>query len=264
VLRIAALVVVLAGLAGAGAWYYYKGAPVRPVTVAESARPADAWVDQLYSSNPGEAQAAAQEVQRLGADALPIIHKIFQDPTATPERVKGALKACAILGPVAAPAIGEAAEQLPDPLLTADAAVALSFMGPDAFPPLRDSLRSADPVVRRESLRSIGKLKDRAPLDSSFVVPLLIDGTADADPGVRAVAATYLGIIHEGGADAVFALMDALKDPIPDVRRAAAAALGSFGEEAAPAMPALRRAAADADPDVAREAGVAIVKLTGK
>lgn len=261
VLRIAAVVVVLAGVAGAGAWYYVNGTRVHPVALAEPPKGQDAWVGQLYSTNPTEAGAAQQEVERLGPDALPIIHKIFQDPNATPEHVKGALKACAILGPIAAPAIGEAAEQLPDPLLTADAAIALSFMGPDAFPPLRDSLSSDDAVVRRESLRSIGKLKSRAPLESSLVVPLLIDGTGDADPGVRAVAATYLGIVHEGGADAVFALIDALKDPVPDVRRAAATALGSFGAEAEPAMPALRRAATDADPDVAREAGVTIVKL---
>jgi vesicle coat complex subunit len=129
---------------------------------------------------------------------------------------------------------------------------------------LRDALGSEDPVVRRESLRSIGKLKERAPLDSRAVLPLLIDRAADPDPGVRTVAATYLGIIHEGGSEAVLALMQSLKDPEVDVRRAAAPALGSFGAEADQAVPALRKAAADADPDVAREAGVALVKLQPK
>jgi HEAT repeat protein len=134
-------------------------------------------------------------------------------------------------------------------------------MGPNAFGPLRDSLTSDDALVRRETLRSIGKLKDRAPLEAGAVVPLLIDGMRDPDPGVRAVAATYLGIIHQGGADAVFALMDGLKDEAPDVRRAAAIALGSFGTDAQPAIPALRKASGDPDEDVAREAGVALVKL---
>jgi HEAT repeat protein len=134
-------------------------------------------------------------------------------------------------------------------------------MGRTAFAPLREALRSDDPVVRREALRSIGKLKERAPLDARAVLPLLIGATADPDPGVRTVAATYLGIIHEGGSEAVRALIDALKDPEPDVRRAAASALGSFGPEAAPAVPALRKAAGDADPDVAREAAVTLVKL---
>jgi len=174
------------------------------------------------------------------------------------------LKACGILGPAAASAIGEVAEQLPDPTLTADAALALSFMGRSAFGPLRDALGSEDPVVRRESLRSIGKLKERAPLDARAVLPLLVARATDSDAGVRAVAATYLGIIHEGGADAVPALIVALTDQEIDVRRAAATALGSFGEDAEVALPALRKAAADADPDVAREAGVALVKLQPK
>jgi HEAT repeat protein len=232
------------------------------VTVAPAST--DSWVEELYSSNPLEAQAAVQRVGQLGPEALPVIHKILQDPNATPAQVKGALKACAVLGPIAAPAIGEVAEQLPDAAVTADAAMALSFMGPHAFAPLKQSLSSEDAAIRREALRSIGKLKDRAPLDAIEVVPLLIDAMSDADPSVRAVAATYLGIIHEGGTDAVTALMEGLKDQTPDVRRAAATALGSFGSDAEPAIPALRKASTDPDDDVAREAGVSLVKLTGK
>ena len=51
-----------------------------------------------------------------------MIHTTLQDPAATPERVKAALKACGILGAAAAPAIPDVAEQLPDPTLTAEAA----------------------------------------------------------------------------------------------------------------------------------------------
>jgi HEAT repeat protein len=258
-LRVAAFVALLA-CGGAAIWYYSTaGAPSE--RLVERPPDANAWLDQLYSSNPAEADAAARQLEGLGTDALPVIHAIFQDPGASQERVKAALKACGILGPVAAPAIGEVAEQLRDPTLTAEAAVALSFMGRGAFGPLRDALSSDDPAVRREALRSIGKLKERAPLSAAAVLPLLIERARDPDPGVRAVAATYLGIIHEGGADAVGALVEALKDPEPEVRRAAATALGSFGADATPAVPALRKAAGDADPDVAREAAVALVKL---
>ena len=260
--RVVTVFLLIAGAAGAAAWYYLKERRAHTVAVAETPPPKNAWVDQLYSANPAEAEQALHEVERLGADAVPVIHQVLQDPNATPGQVKGAIKACAVLGLIAAPAIGEVAEQLPDSTLTADAAMALSFMGPNAFPPLRDSLSSDDAVVRREALRSIGKLKDRAPLDTAAVVPLLIDRMSDPDPGVRAVAATYLGIIHGGGAEAVTALVDALKDPLPEVRRAAAIALGSFGSDAQPAIPALRKASADPDEDVAREAGVALVKLS--
>jgi HEAT repeat protein len=78
------------------------------------------------------------------------------------------------------------------------------------------------------------------------------------------VAATYLGIIHEGADRAVPALSEGLADPDPEVRRASAAALGSFGAEAAPALAALKKAASDRNDDVAREAGRSIVKLQQK
>lgn len=259
------MIVLVAGVVVAGGWYYLREHRAHTPTVAEIAPSNDPWVEQLYSSNPIDAQAAARKVEQLGPEALPVIHKILQDPNATPGQVKGALKACALLGPLSAPAIGEVAEQLPDPTVTADAAMALSFMGPGAFAPLKKSLSSDDAAIRREALRSIGKLKERAPLDSLEVVPLLIDAMSDADAGVRAVAATYLGIIHEGGTDAVTALLAGLKDQAPDVRRASATALGSFGTDAERAIPDLRKAASsDPDQDVAREAGVSLVKLTGK
>jgi len=264
VLRVAVVVVLLT--CGAGlVWYYYKaGYAAPPSTAAVTPADENAWLDQLYTANPAGVEAATRQLHELGPRALPLIHQTFQDPGASTPRMKAALKACAILGPIAAPAIPEVAEQLPDPTLTAEAAVALSFMGRGAFGPLRDAFVSDDPVVRREALRSIGKLKDRAPLDARAVVPLLIKGVSDSDPGVRTVAVTYLGIVHEGGADAVDALVIALKDPEVDVRRSAATALGSFGEEAAPALPALKKAAGDPDPEVAREAGVTLVKLQSK
>lgn len=262
-LRIAALVVALIAAAAGVGWYYKSTHSTPPPATAAAPVDENNWIDQLYAANPVEVEAATRQVHNLGPRALPLIHQTFQDPAAPAARVKAALKACALLGPVAAPAIGEVAEQLPDPTLTAEAAVALSFMGRGAFAPLRSALASADPVIRREALRSIGKLKERAPLDPRTVVPLLIRGASDPDTGVRTVAVTYLGIIHEG-AGAVDALVAALTDSEVDVRRSAATALGSFGADAAPALPALKRAAADPDPEVAREAGVALVKLQAK
>ena len=49
--------------------------------------------------------------------------------------------------------------------------MALSLMGPEAFGPLRDALGRSDPLVRKEALRSIGKLKARGPLESDTVMP---------------------------------------------------------------------------------------------
>lgn len=249
----------LIGLVGIGAWYY--GAPPRGAESSTAAPVQVAWLYQLYSHNPSEAAAASEYVRKLGPQALPVIHATLQDPAADSNRVKGALKACALLGPAAAPAIDEVAESLPDPALVSEAAAALSFMGPGAFEPLQRAVESTDPIVRREALRSVGKLKERAPLEGRLVVPLLVGGMADTDAGVRAVAATYLGIVHEDPAASVPVLTEALEDGDTEVRRAAAGALAAFGSDAAPALPALRRAAGDPDPEVAREAGVTLVKL---
>lgn len=249
----------IVGLVGTGVWFY--GAPPPDNDPAKAAPVQIAWLYQLYSHNPAEAAAAADYVRRLGPGALPLIHATLQDPQATPDRVKGAIKACALIGPAAAPAVDEVAENLSDPSLTSEAAAALSFMGPSAFPPLERAMASSEPAVRREALRSIGKLKERAPLDGAAVVPLLVAGMDDADASVRAVAATYLGIVHEAPHDAVPVLTEGLQDPDADVRRSAAEALAAFGPAAEPALPALKRAAGDADPEVAREAGVTLVKL---
>lgn len=256
------MVLVLVLFAGGAAWFMLNGRG-SPAGESAPAQPED-WLDDLYSQNPREVEAAAEEVAALGARALPMVQAALRDPNAEAERVKGALKAAGIIGPAAAPAIPEVAALLTEPGVTAEAAIALSYMGREALPALREALRSRDPVVRREALRSIGKLKDRAPLEMNIVLPLLLAGLSDPDPSVRAVGATYLGIIHEAPQQAVPALVKALTDPDAEVRRASAAALGSFeSADAAPALAALRRASTDRNEDVAREAGRAIMKLQG-
>ena len=260
-----AYLVLLAALAGAAAWYtLHSGAVALPekkvsATVSED----DSWLSDLYSQNPRDTEKGTAKVGRLGARALPQILATLRDPAAEHNHRRAALRACAILGMTAESVIPEVAAALPEPDLTADAAVALSFMGPKALAPLESALDSDSAAVRREALRSIGKLRFRAPLASADVLPLVLDAMPDPDEGVRAVAATYLGIIHEDPAASVPLLAQGLADPDPAVRRASATALGSFGGEAASAVPALKKAAADQDPDLAREAGRSLVAVTG-
>ena len=254
------VVVVTALLVAAGAWYYMRGMNEPPPTESAVEQPEE-WLDDLYSQNPREVERASEEVAALGARALPTIQATLRNPDTEAERLKAALKACGIIGQASAPAIPEVAALLVEPGVTSEAAVALSYMGREALLPLRDSLTNSDPVVRREALRSIGKLKDRAPLEIGVVFPLLVRGMSDADAGVRAVGATYLGIIHGAEEQAVPTLTKGLEDPDPEVRRASAAALGAFGTGAEPALPALRKASTDRNEDVAREAGRTIVKL---
>jgi HEAT repeat protein len=259
--RLLGVVVVVLAVAG-GVWYYARGTAAPPTSESAPAQPEE-WLDNLYSRNPREVEAASEEVAALGAQALPVVLAVLRDHNAEAERIKAALKAAGIIGQSAAPAIPEVAALLLEQGVTSEAAIALSYMGPGAFPPLRDALSNDDPIVRRESLRSIGKLKDRAPLDLTVVLPLLTAAMSDRDPGVRAVGATYLGIIHEGPTEAIPVLEKGLFDADAEVRRSSAAALGSFGADAAPALPSLRKASTDRNEDVAREAGRTIVKLQG-
>ena len=255
----------LAALAMGAAWYSQRGMPGWGAvgTSGRSAAP-DGWLDDLYSQNPKDVADATAELNRLGARAVPVVQATLSDPRADRERRKSALKACVVLEQTAAPAVREVAAQLTDPELTAEAALALSFMGPKAFEPLRAALSSDDPVLRQEALRSIGKLRTRAPLSVHAVVPLLIDGMLDEDTGVRVVAATYLGILNDDPAASVPALIQGLEDPEIEVRRASATALGSFEKGATPALAALRKAAGDRDPELAREAGRALLRIQGK
>ena len=130
-----------------------------------------------------------------------------------------------------------------------------------AVVPLRDAVTNEEPLVRKEALRSLGKLRERASIDPQIVVPLLIRGLADADPGVRNVAATYLGIVRDNPSQEIPPLTTALADDDPDVRQAAAMALSSYGAAAEAAVPALRKAAQDKDEGVQREAGRALVTI---
>jgi HEAT repeat protein len=135
-------------------------------------------------------------------------------------------------------------------------------MGSPAVAPLRAAISADDPVVRREALRSLGKLRERASIDPQVVVPMLLDGLKDPDPSVRGVAVIYLGIVRDNPEKEVAGLMTALRDDTPAVREAAAVALSAYGAQAEPAVPALHKAESDPDDDVKREAGRALVIIS--
>lgn len=258
--RIAAALLVLGVVAGAG-WWHYRSSRFEPASQTDAVPKDVNWLDHIYSQNPSVAEEARRQLKNQRSSALPGIRETLRNPTAAEDRKKAALKGCAVLGIDAAGAIDEVAAHLNVPALTVEAAVALSFMGEDAFVPLRNALSSEDAIVRKESLRAIGKLHARASLPSGVVVPLLLDGVSDVDAGVRMVSAIYLGIIHDEGEVVVPELIEMLEDEDAEVRTAAATALGSFGPDAEVAVPALQKARTDRDENVAREAGVSLVKL---
>jgi HEAT repeat protein len=260
-LRVLTWTVALCLLGTAAAKY---SAPLSSDSTAEllAADLENTWVNHLYSVNPKEAAAATQWVQENTDEALGTIVSVFHDPASDRNELRAALKACGLLREAAAEVIPEAGRLISQADLAAESATALSLMGPDALRPLQSALQSDDATVRREALRGIGKLVHRAPIEPASVLPDLIGGMSDPDGGVRAVAATYLGIVKAGANEAVPVLTAALEDPDAGVRLAAATALEAFGHEAQPALPALKKAVTDRNEDVAREAGRALVTIS--
>jgi HEAT repeat protein len=259
--RFVALFVALVAGVGVAVWYYRvpnTGAGGGGVPIV---RNDDRWLDDLQSRTPREVEAATEQLEQRGTAALPLIRRTLQDPAATPARRKAALKAAAILGPRATEAMPDVAAALEDPEFSPEAALALSFMGSAAVPSLRDALDSDEAVVRREALRSLGKLRERASIDPQIVIPILLTGLDDVDVQVRTVAATYLGIVRDDPDKAVRGLIKALSDEEAEVRQTAAVALAAYGPLAERAIPALKKAANDPDEDVRREAGRALVTL---
>jgi HEAT repeat protein len=257
--RVLALLVLLTAAAGAAAWYYSGGATVvRKIPIV---RNEDRWLDDLSSRSPKDVEAASAELRQRGAAAVPIIQRTLQNPSADPARKKAALKAAAILGVRAIDTVPDIAALLRQPEYAPEASLALSFMGAAAVEPLRDALTSDETVVRREALRSLGKLRERASIDPQIIIPALLNALADPEPSVREIAVTYLGIVRDDSTKAVPGLIEALSDEDPAVRRSAATALGAYGGQAKAAIPALQKAAADPDEDVQREAGRALVQI---
>jgi hypothetical protein len=53
-----------------------------------------------------------------------------------------------------------------------------------------------EPAVRREALRSLGRLEDHRKLPAADVLPFLTKGAQDTDASVRALATAYLGQVR--------------------------------------------------------------------
>src|SRR5688572_11939934 len=156
--RLAAVLLVLGCVAAAVAYWYHRhgrlttllSGPAADTTASRN------WLDRLQSQNPRMAEEAEWEVTRLGAAAVPELRAALQDPTSSPDRIKAALRACALLGTTAAPALSEVTAHLNTADYAAEAAMALSVMGSEAYTPLVDALTNQDPAVRKEALRSLG------------------------------------------------------------------------------------------------------------
>ncbi len=193
---------------------YRSRTPPAPVARSQARRSETTWLDHLYSQNPADA-ARRRSSQRATARprALPLIHADAAGSGRTTRAREGGAEGLRHPGPVAAPAIVEVAESLPGP-------------EPDRRSGRRAELHGARGVrsaARRARQRRSGRAPRIAALDWQAEGPGAARRSAPWSrcsiermrrmpmPGVRTVAATYLGIIHDGGADAVRALIDGIE-----------------------------------------------------
>jgi HEAT repeat protein len=200
------------------------------------------------------------------------------------------------VGPRAVPVVRHALDDKHNNSLRMQARESLLKIGKDAVPPLVESLKDSDPVVRAESVRALVVLAaaqqdigEGAPAlmealhDSNAEVraeaanalrmigprgresaPALIGMLEDTDPAVRRAAASALWRLRVDEPAAIYALIRALEDPVPDVRREAAEAMDQFGPAARKAEPALKRLLDDPDVSVRQEAREALKSVIGE
>lgn len=123
---------------------------------------------------------------------------------------------------------------------------------------LKAALQDEDAAVRREALRSLGRMMDHERLKPAVVVPILLEATKDGDGHVRAVATAYLANYHVDPHVSVPVFIALLKDRVPLVRMNAARGLSLQRPDApaliATAVPALLEAWHDTDMDTRRYA----------
>ncbi len=137
-------IVAVALLAVGGVWYYAKGPAVSPRQPRRRRRSPKSGSTIFTARTRERSKRLPKKSRRSAPGRCRSSRRSLRDPNAEAERIKAALKAAGIIGQAAAPAIPEVAALLPEPGVTSEAAIALSYMGREALPPLRDALADDD------------------------------------------------------------------------------------------------------------------------
>jgi HEAT repeat protein len=117
-----------------------------------------------------------------------------------------------------------------------------------ALPALRASTNDPEESVRYAATDAVEAIEKAARTLREITLPGAIAELGDADPIVRALAASRLEVLGPRASEAIPALVVCLSDPEAEVRRASAVALSQLGPGAAVAGPSLAKLA-ESDPD---------------
>ena len=174
--RFVALFVALVAGVGVAVWYYR--APGRQPSPRRIVRNDDRWLDDLQSRSPKDVEQATAQLEQRGTAALPLIRRTLQDPAAHP---RAAARRRSRPPPSSARAPPRRSPTSPrrcsDPDYAPEAALALSFMGSAAVPPLREAIQSD------ESGRA-----PRGPARARQAARARVHRSADRHPGAARVA----------------------------------------------------------------------------
>lgn len=249
-------------------------------------RAASAWEDDLARDDDVKSAEALQALVASKGDAVKVCAWILSrgsEPSARgratdalAQMAKEAVSARAelviavtdpdpVVRGIAIRAVGEMAPDVPGavPALTTrfpegEAIQATAKFGPaaaEAVPALRSMLKYADPAVRWQAARALGKIGEPA-------LPALADlmrlAESDPDPSVREHAAEAMGDIGPAAAAGIPSLVKALGDKVARVRRDAVRSLGQMGPAAKAALADVRRATEDPDENVKKAAQGAV------
>jgi HEAT repeat protein len=117
----------------------------------------------------------------------------------------------------------------PDASVRYRAAHTLGELGPlakFAVPELREALKDKNGLVRIKAAEALWRI-DKTP--GAVLMPVLLDGLKDADPGIRAAAPAVIVLLGTKGKSAIPVLISLLKDKEYTVKASAVTALGDLG-----------------------------------
>jgi HEAT repeat protein len=149
----------------------------------------------------------------------------------------------------------------PSPAVKQNVAWALGRMGDASVPDLRQALKDADTLVRRDAAKALEQL---SPTAAAAAVAELVECCKDKDLELRkAAVVTMVRLARPEVKDAALVPMLALlKDPSPEIRQNAALAVGHIGgPEAIAALNPLLEALTKGDLNVKRQAALALKNL---
>lgn len=295
-LWIAALLLILIGVAGLAIAFdpsarlqgWVRGEPFF------QDRSATAWRRELRSPDENTAAAASKALTEGKKDAIPICVWLLKNADEPAVRLRAAEtlqkmgKEADSAGPdlvlcfqdsdplvraVAVRAVGDLAPNVPGavtglirlfPDVEAIRAVAkFKQEGSEAIPKLIELTKHTDHIVRRQSVRALGKMGVPALTSLPSLISLI---ETDPEAGVREQSAEAIGEMGPAAAEGIPVLVKALKDPDAMVRRDAVRSLGQMG-------PIAKKVLADVQPltkdpnEKVRDAATKAVRLidpTGK